>query len=104
MSVNPLTDLDLEAYCRRRLLRLTSWQKDLLFRLDDAAIGAWNGRRREAAAAQQAARDEAPVQIPASDTKTLKGMFRGLAVKVAARIDAAARGADPETPECSTSS
>jgi hypothetical protein len=91
MAANPLTDEGLEAYCRRRLLSLSWWQKGLIFDLDDAALGAWNGdRKREADERARNVRGGRPApgetieipgdkQIPINDGKRLKSMLSSLA-------------------------
>ena len=88
MDINPISDLDLEAFCRRRLLALTSWQKDLLFQLDDAAMAAFRGDRRDERERARRKAEGTDALIPVSNVKGLKGLFRGLALRKDAEANA----------------
>lgn len=79
MAANPITDEGLEAFCRRRLLDLSWWQKDLLFRLDDAALSAWAGDRKAARQARDEPTIDADKQIAVGDAKGLKAMLGSFA-------------------------
>jgi hypothetical protein len=79
MASNPLTHMELEAFCRLRLVHLTAWEVDVLFRVDDAVQGVW------AAEAKRKSGGGADNEIPASDVKGIKAMFQGLKARKGGR-------------------
>lgn len=74
MAANPLTYLELEAYERKALVHLPSWETELIMRIDDAV-------RLVRDADQPPGKAAAPEasEIPTSDVKSVKGLFRSLA-------------------------
>lgn len=83
MAANPICDLALEAFCRRKLMRMSSWEKDLIFRLDDTILNAWAAATTKPPPNTPSAQE--PTEIPASDVKSVKGFFRGLGAKIKAK-------------------
>lgn len=82
MTANPLTDLDLEAFCRRKLLVLTSWEKDVIFSLDDTVLSVW---REKSADTPSAPTDTASKPIPLENGRAVSDFFSVLAIKQNAR-------------------
>lgn len=78
MAANPICDLALEAFCRRKLMVMSSWEKDLIFRLDDAVRAAVDAGKPTTTPASA----QEPAEIPVSDVKSVKGFFRSLGAKI----------------------
>lgn len=80
MDVNPLTYAEIDAFFRRSLIEPSAWEVDLLTRLDDAALSAMRGGSRPAPKPT-----DPPEAVPVENVSGLKALFRGLAVKKAAK-------------------
>jgi hypothetical protein len=74
MAAGPLTYLELEAYERKALVRLSAWETALIMRIDDAVLTVWAGNRKP-----KPTGDAEPVAIPTSDVTGMRSLFRGLA-------------------------
>lgn len=75
MGPSPVTYLEIDAYERLTFARLTAWQVALIRRLDDALLAIF---ARDAA---KPVEKDAAEEIPATDARALKGLFRGLATR-----------------------
>lgn len=77
MAANPLTNLELEAFCRLRGLALRRWEVETIFRLDDAVLALMAKRR-------PSAQDE-PAMVPMSDTAGVRAVLKGALARARAR-------------------
>lgn len=77
MAANPITFADIEAFQRLTLTGLSAWEVDVICQLDDAVLSAWAGEVKKAKPTAEPAKAEVPV----SDTKSMKALFRGLATR-----------------------
>lgn len=76
MAANPITFHDIEAYCRLTLTELSAWEVDVLCRVDDAVLAARAETER-----RKNARSEETAEIPVSDVKGVRSLFRGIATR-----------------------
>lgn len=80
MDINALTWTELDAFCRRSLVEMSVWEADLVMRLDDAVLAALRGTTKPGPKPT-----DPPEPIPADNVDGVKALFRGLAVKKAAK-------------------
>jgi hypothetical protein len=76
MAANPLTDEALEAYERRALVGFSAWEKDLIFRVDDAVLAVWAEQTKTGAPAE--------VEAPIDDPGAVRGLLSGIRERMAA--------------------
>ena len=60
MAANPITETELEAYCRRRHIVKSVWEGDLLMRLDDAVMAIWAEKAGKGGSVEVEARIDDP--------------------------------------------
>lgn len=77
MAANAITYAEIDAYDRRMSADLSIWAVRLIRRIDDAVLAIM------APASEPPADPNMAGQIPASDVKSLRAMFRGLGAKKA---------------------
>ena len=77
MAANPLTFVEMEAFERKALVSFSAWEADLIMRLDDAILDVF-ARNAPKPSGRAKAADE-PEGIPITDTKSVKGLLRGIA-------------------------
>lgn len=83
MGVNPLSDLELEAFDRRTCAELSAWEKDLIMRLDDAVIAAVRGDAPTAPAKKPDGEPADPIEVTPDNPQGVAAMFRGIAARKA---------------------
>lgn len=74
MGPNPITWQEIDSYCRQTFAGLTVWEKRLIRRIDDIAIGKAVEKMKTSA---KPGRQE-PEPIPITDTAGLKALFSGI--------------------------
>jgi len=79
MGPSPVTYLEIDAYQRLTFAGLTAWQIALIRRLDNALLAVF---QRNSAKPTE---DEPAAEVPVTDARALKGMFRGLAASRTAK-------------------
>ncbi len=82
MGVGPITYLEIEAFQRTQLVKMTAWEVALLRCLDDAVRVAMANQAKPTKAAPETLTPD----IPTSNTPALKTFFRGLAAQKAAEM------------------
>lgn len=63
MAANPITETELEAYCRRRHIVKSVWEGDLLMRLDDAVMAIWAEKAGKGGSVEVEARIDDPTAV-----------------------------------------
>lgn len=79
MAANPLTYQEIDTFDRRTFAGLSAWDIELICRLDDAVLFASQEK------AGKADRNAPHEPVPVDNVKGLKALFRGMAVKKAAK-------------------
>lgn len=83
MGIGPITYLEIEAYQRLEIVRMTAWEVGLIRRLDDAVRVVMSDKPSAPAAAETIKPD-----IPIQNTGAIKTLFRGLAAQKQAQLQA----------------
>lgn len=81
MAANPITELEFEAFCRRRHIRPTIWEGDMLMRLDDEVLAA----KANPSAAATDDPDPSDRSAPVTDRKAVRGLLAGIGERMRSR-------------------
>jgi hypothetical protein len=95
MAANPLSCLEIETFARRRHIELSTWEFDLICRLDDAVLAVWRG---DGPKSRPAAKAATPNAIPVTDTGGIRGLFRGIAAAMGGQKAKASPPPAPAVP------
>lgn len=78
MAANPITYEAIDAFCRRTCMALSAWETDLIVRMDDAIL-AIIAEQTAKPPASDAGGTGGDSQIPVSNGRGIRDLFRGIA-------------------------